>query len=981
MAEAAGLAVGAIALIGTFKDCIDLLAYISAARSFARDCEILNTKLDVEKTLLLQWAERVDLLKLPWDPRLDDLEARATIERILASVRQLLSESRELQQRYGLVSASNDNDVLASAPIISGPRMLRFIKDFEKLELDGHIDRQKLSRTKKMRWAIKDKQKFDLLIKDLSYFVSRLNAVIPEMPNSTISMTEVDLRALQSLAKLRTVLEASWAHEGIVARITKNTIKEHCEQLILNRLWYRRIDDRQDSITVPHYQTLEWALEPPHQDVEWDSLSDFLQFSSGIYWLSGKAGSGKSTLMKHIYNYQKTKELLLRWADKAFLTLASFFFWNLGTMDQKSQDGLLRALLYRVLDSNRSLIPELLPNMWRQASISDEQAIDPPSLAEMKHVFDRLGECQDISRKFCFFIDGLDEYEGNYMDGIAFIERLSKSPAIKIVLSSRPIPACVEAFSEKPKLQLQDLTKPDIEKYVYDTVESHSYMVELLDTDSVEALAILSDLVDKASGVFLWVVLACNSLLQGFASYDRISQLRCRVDELPPQLESLFQHMLNKIEPRYRDEASKLLRLCHQSQRMSGAEPLYSLGLALVDCHEMDVCRAPTFNSQTMGQKRRKCRIFEGRLRSRCCGLLEIKKAGAKEICFCDGTHDDFVDSTVSFIHRSVFEFLESPGVWNLSCLHIEDQMFDANAVLLCLSVHLVRLTSTWDDIERFFKDILLYCAAADRSEFDALVPVLYKFQELLYELANETYNTVLPDLIKNYRYSHTGAKLYMVLPLAVEIGMLNFVQIYESMNAHPLAGVIEPFPLLFHAIARPFSLNLVPSLQCQEERMVAQLLSAGCGPNKLFRTPSGEERTPWLCWLERMQEEIKQGKLDLATPSYALRVAQITESFLKSGANITFPPPFHDKTLDGLVGRLLDSDPVRGFLGDPSQRQERMLRRKDWEIVADKGRHLRDLVNERRLHLQRDQGILRRMHSQLDDESVPNHVRKRREP
>lgn len=54
MAEAVGLAVGAITLIGVFKDCIDLFAYISAARSSARDREILNTKLDIEKTLLLQ---------------------------------------------------------------------------------------------------------------------------------------------------------------------------------------------------------------------------------------------------------------------------------------------------------------------------------------------------------------------------------------------------------------------------------------------------------------------------------------------------------------------------------------------------------------------------------------------------------------------------------------------------------------------------------------------------------------------------------------------------------------------------------------------------------------------------------------------------------------------------------------------------------------------------------------------------------------
>jgi hypothetical protein len=59
MAEVAGLFLGAVALLGTFKDCIDLFSYISAARSLGNDYEILNTKLDIEKTLLLQWADRV----------------------------------------------------------------------------------------------------------------------------------------------------------------------------------------------------------------------------------------------------------------------------------------------------------------------------------------------------------------------------------------------------------------------------------------------------------------------------------------------------------------------------------------------------------------------------------------------------------------------------------------------------------------------------------------------------------------------------------------------------------------------------------------------------------------------------------------------------------------------------------------------------------------------------------------------------------
>lgn len=62
MAEAVGVALGALALLSAFKDCIDLFSTISAAKSLDVDCETLNTKLDIEKTLLLQWIDRVRLL-------------------------------------------------------------------------------------------------------------------------------------------------------------------------------------------------------------------------------------------------------------------------------------------------------------------------------------------------------------------------------------------------------------------------------------------------------------------------------------------------------------------------------------------------------------------------------------------------------------------------------------------------------------------------------------------------------------------------------------------------------------------------------------------------------------------------------------------------------------------------------------------------------------------------------------------------------
>ena len=150
--------------------------------------------------------------------------------------------------------------------------------------------------------------------------------------------------------------------------------------------------------------------------------------------------------MKYIYSHPKTKELLEYRAGETPLTIASFFFSYLGTEIQKSQEGLSRALLFKILSSERPLIPELLPNMWADAYGSDEE-ITVPSSAELRQAFEKMGQSQSQIRKFCIFIDGLDEYSGKPLDGVNFILDLAKNCNMKIVISSRPIQPCAQAFS------------------------------------------------------------------------------------------------------------------------------------------------------------------------------------------------------------------------------------------------------------------------------------------------------------------------------------------------------------------------------------------------------------------------------------------------------------------------------------------------------------------------------------------------------
>ncbi|KAM0248514.1 hypothetical protein ACHAQJ_009451 [Trichoderma viride] len=478
--------VGLLALVGTLKDCIDLFPYISASRSTGRGYELLDTKLDVEKTRLLQWADRIRLLH---DHHEHPLPTSGCMRHL-----------QVVQYHASWVTPAENDSVAEVIPALSGPRMAQFLRKLDDLKIHPPEKKKDFSVMKKVRWVIQDKLKFEKLIRELSSFISNLNELVSDVDYLAEHMKE-DLRQIQNNKRLKLVSAASSGHGSMVADFADQIIAENCQIWILQRIWFGMMNDRRDQLVHPHSNTLHWALEPPREDVEWDDLSTWLQSGSGIYWISWKAGSGKSTLTKYIFSHSKTSDLLKTWGNSSSLCIGSFFLWNLGAEEQKSQEGLSRALLYYILEAVPSLTEILLPNMWREALNCEDGKIRPPTETETRGAFDKLanvGHTKIMSHKFVFFIDGLDEYAGNCMYGIAFVRSLAKRPSIKILLSSRPIFACVQAFSGQPRLLLQDLTKSDITTYVEDTIGSYARTNGLLFSQCEEIEKIMEDLLEKA---------------------------------------------------------------------------------------------------------------------------------------------------------------------------------------------------------------------------------------------------------------------------------------------------------------------------------------------------------------------------------------------------------------------------------------------------------------------------------------------------
>lgn len=139
---------------------------------------------------------------------------------------------------------------------------------------------------------------------------------------------------------------------------------------------------------------------------------------------------------------------------------------------------------------------------------AESDAIDPLSSIDTIWTVSALRRCllyvlsqaQDRA-KFCLFIDGLDEFDGDREQLLEFILTSVKLPWVKLCAASRLYNVFETAFKKSPQLHLHDLTRNCIALYVDERTNSS---LELNgDTAlSVEQLHKLkTSIVEKANGV------------------------------------------------------------------------------------------------------------------------------------------------------------------------------------------------------------------------------------------------------------------------------------------------------------------------------------------------------------------------------------------------------------------------------------------------------------------------------------------------
>lgn len=295
--------------------------------------------------------------------------------------------------------------------------------------------------------------------------------------------------------------------------------------------------------------------------VRWLAL-DNAPDRQGFFWIKGKPGSGKSTLMKFALTEIKNSA-----ADSIVL---SFFFNARGADLEKTTLGLYRSILVQLLASH--INEEQLSEAVKSTSIR----VRPQLEWNRQLLQDLLAHLLRLAcpRKLIFIVDALDECaEDEVRDMIAFFEKISEDAApethpYRVLFASRHYPHITVRQSVEVILQDQEGHSHDIDKYLSS---------QLKIVRGKQAREIKAEIRDRACGIFMWVVLVVqilNKISDRGQGRNLQKRLRERLQEIPSDLNELFRNILTR-DCEDLDEMKLCLQWILYSNRPLKREELY----------------------------------------------------------------------------------------------------------------------------------------------------------------------------------------------------------------------------------------------------------------------------------------------------------------------------------------------------------------------------------------------------------------------
>lgn len=380
------------------------------------------------------------------------------------------------------------------------------------------------------------------------------------------------------------------------------------QRVLLDSLAFEQMDDRQLSIKPAHARTCRWFLKIPAY-VDW-TQKNTLHNNHNFLWIRGKPGAGKSTLMKFLLRCLRNRIRRARNRE----VLLSFFFNARGHDLEKTTVGLYRSLLLQLLEAR----PDL------QYVLDNIRVGHHWTIESLKSIFGEALQALDDTSVVCLVIDALDECNDTQIrDMVLFFSDLAMNVnQLHICFASRHYPHITVETGLSVVLEKQPGHDDDIASYLSSALRiGHNNLAE----------QIRSNLQEKSSGVFMWVVLVVDILNEEYDA-GRTHILLERIKQLPEGLHDLFANILTRDRKNMHSVLLCIQWVLFAQQPLtpkqlyfailSGSEPGNLAGCHRVVIYEDDIKRYILHNSK---------------------GLAESTKSESP---------------TIQFIHESVRDFL-----------------------------------------------------------------------------------------------------------------------------------------------------------------------------------------------------------------------------------------------------------------------------------------------------------------------------------
>jgi hypothetical protein len=695
------------------------------------------------------------------------------------------------------------------------------------------------------------------------------------------------------------------------------------EEFILENLAFTTMKEREKEVAAVHRNTFEFMFDESLNsgsnilslDSSDNSFIRWLRDSevSGVYWISGKAGSGKSTLMRFIWEDPRTVQCLKTWAGEKFLSTARFYFWTSGNVVQRSPAGLLRYLLHQLLSQRRDIIPWVFPDLWlfcQDTKNRVKAALEWPSTLLMT-AFQRYLHKSAGQSKLFLAIDGLDELDGDQQAMVEMIKStVESSPGnIKVCVSSRPWPVFEQFYYKTPQLKLQDLTFNDIRQYASDSLNKLPTSRRIMRKEPQKSERLKENIARNADGVFLWAALALKALIARISSQDTVADVEAKLNTLPTDLDDLFRHLLFESRtPSDLEEQARILLIIRAREAVcdmtmdesSNTLTLYLLALA---DHGENIDITLPIEQPSAEEITETCKEMRDRLSSLCAGLLVLHGGDSVRV----GTHARFADpekvdaqalaqSRVSYLHRTVRDFLIQSGAFHSAEQHTDSE-FDA---YICLLIsHILRLKLPLEEpehhrrLDEWWPDVVLAMTSAQLAKANS--------KEMLVSLLNEFKTTLdwywlgkSSDRLDNWarnafatfevRMKFRTPYHYPFLSLSTKFGLFDYVESELRTGRYPYQGGI---PLLAYAVEH-LANRRKTIYPLSTPAFVGMLLANGGDPNLKYQDLFGKQTTPWLLTLEYVREADRRGWIRVYDVDLngTKRWVEILRIFIQHGAD-----------------------------------------------------------------------------------------------